>query len=59
MPFIDWNGNGRICPVDIGISVAMDDEDIPPPEIKPKPQAGCLTSVMVFIGIVMFIILLF
>jgi len=61
MPFIDWNGNGRIDPEDIAISIALDDDDevTPLPEIKPKPQAGCLASVMIFVGIVTLILLLF
>jgi hypothetical protein len=33
MRFIDWNGNGRIDPVDIGISIALEngEENEEPP----------------------------
>ena len=49
MPFIDWNGDGKIDPVDIGISIATeadDDEEsgAPMPEVKRKSGGGCLTA---------------
>ena len=57
MPFIDWNGDGKIDPVDIGISIAteiVDDEEstIPPPEIKQKSRGGCLSTTLTLIGII-------
>ena len=61
MPFIDWNGNGKIDPADIAISVAMGDEydiDASLPKGKRKSGSGCLTSVMTLMGIVGLIILL-
>jgi hypothetical protein len=62
MPFIDWNGNGKIDPTDIAISVALDNEheddgDTPPPEVKRKSGVGCVTSVMAFLGVVAFVIM--
>lgn len=57
MPFIDWNNNGEIDPVDIGISMAMESDDTDdaeetlPSESPHKPAAGCLTTIMTFIGV--------
>jgi len=49
MPFIDWNNDGKIDPVDIGISMAMEPDDSDggvetlPPISNRKPTTGCLT----------------
>lgn len=56
MPFIDWNGDGKIDPVDIGITIATeigDDEEsvAPTPEVKQKSKHGCLTAILTFISI--------
>lgn len=63
MRFIDWDGNGKIDPTDIGISVAMesnedDVNDIPPPIPKNITKHGCLTSVLSFVGVALFVILI-
>lgn len=56
---LDWNGNGKIDPVDIGISVATEKET----ENKKinaedkKSNIGCLTSVLLIIGFIAVIIL--
>ena len=55
---LDWNGNGKIDPVDIGISVATEKEteaENPKAEDK-KANAGCLTSVLLVIGLIAVII---
>lgn len=58
MPFIDWNNDGKIDPVDIGISIAVesktsdDGDDTMPPEVNRKPAAGCLTTIMTCSGII-------
>ncbi len=56
MPLIDWNNDGKIDPVDIGISIAAEDDDgdgveTPPSETPKKPAVGCLTTIMTFSGI--------
>lgn len=57
MPFIDWNNNGKIDPVDIGISVGTeignDDDGIEtlPSESPQKSATGCLATVMTFFSI--------
>ena len=45
---LDWNGNGKIDPVDIGISVATEKEtEAEKPKLEnKKSNAGCLTSVL-------------
>ena len=58
MPFIDWNSDWEIAPVDIGISIATeidytDEEVAPPPEAKKKTGCGCLTATLTFISIAM------
>ncbi len=57
---LDWNGNGKIDPVDIGISVANQKETEKEAE-KPKAEdkksnAGCLTSVILVVGLIAVII---
>ena len=54
MQFIDWNNNGKLYLVDIGISVAMGEADddgnnVPLPEVKRKSGVGCLTTSLAFI----------
>jgi len=41
---IDWNGNGRIDPVDIGISIAAQEETDKPHRRKRPNKNGCLTT---------------
>ncbi len=55
---LDWNGNGKIDPVDIGISVATEKEteaEKPKSEDK-KSNAGCLTSILLVISLISFIV---
>ena len=56
---LDWNGNGKIDPVDIGISIATEKEiESTKPKSKNKnSNLGCLTSVLLVIGFLSFIIL--
>ena len=68
MPFIDWNNNGKIDPVDIGISIATEDEhncdDVGTPisDSHQKPTTGCLTTVLtlsfVFVIVIVVVCLL-
>lgn len=45
MPFIDWNGNGKINPVDIGISIVMDnDEEI---YLISSQKRGCRSNLSI------------
>ena len=48
---LDWNRNGKIDPVDVGISVGIDDvaADNPANEEKPKRPIGCLASCLTII----------
>lgn len=59
MPFIDWNGDGKIDPVDIGISIATetDDEETPVPQ-NGKSKSGCLPSVLMVLSVVALIMVL-
>jgi hypothetical protein len=61
MPFIDWNGNGKIDPVDIGISIVAehdDEEDNESPPLEPtqKSGQGCLTTTLTFLVVAVFIV---
>ena len=58
---IDWNGNGKIDPVDVGISIAVEeqaeeDNSEPGKPKNTKHPAGCLTSVIFAIGVVVGIV---
>lgn len=55
---LDWNGNGKIDSVDVGISVAMEKEtDVKKPKVDDKKSnTGCLTSVLLAIGLIAVII---
>lgn len=44
---LDWNQNGKIDPVDIGISMGLDADEAKPADGK-KPK-DCFTSCLVFI----------
>lgn len=67
MPFIDWNNNGKIDPTDIGIGIALDsesensthddNEDPLQPKRKRKPNHGCLTTVLIFVCGIVFLVL--
>jgi hypothetical protein len=48
---LDWNRNGEIDPVDVGISVGIDDAaaDKPTNEKKSKRPIGCLASCLTII----------
>jgi hypothetical protein len=51
MDFIDWDGNGRIDPVDIGISISLKNDDNSPPP-KPMKKSGYDYVSIVFIILV-------
>ncbi len=55
---LDWNGNGKIDPVDIGVSVATESEtkEETPRADNKKANAGCLTTIIMTICIVLAII---
>lgn len=40
---IDWNGDGKIDPTDIGITIALLESDETDSNRKP-PKSGCLTA---------------
>jgi len=44
---IDWNGNGKIDPVDIGISLSLIEETEKPHK---KKGGGCLSSVIIMLS---------
>lgn len=54
MPFIDWNNDGKIDSVVIGISMAMgsddsdDENETMPPISNRKFTNGCLTTILTF-----------
>ena len=57
--YLDWDGNGRIDPVDIGVSHALDDDeanaDMQGVSDPPSPHAqasGCLSSTLVTLSAV-------
>lgn len=56
---LDWNGNGKIDPVDTGISIATEKEieSTKPKSENKNSNLGCLTSVLLVIGLLSFIIL--
>lgn len=46
---IDWNGNGKIDPVDVGISSAMIEDEETETETETEPEkkrkgGGCMTA---------------
>lgn len=44
---IDWNGNGKIDPVDVGITMALlDDEDEEEEKKGSAKHSGCLTALI-------------
>ena len=54
---LDWNGNGKIDPIDIGVSIATEKE-IEKTKVKDKKSnAGCLTSIVSVIGMIAIVIL--
>ena len=55
--YLDWNGNGSIDPVDIGVSHALDDDcenaESQRPDSSPNPHAqasGCLSSALILLS---------
>ena len=65
MPFIDWNGNGKIDYDDIAISIMLEDDDdeyeddTKSNKSKQKPSTGCLTHLITFLSVVLTLIYLF
>ena len=57
---IDWNGNGKIDPIDIGVSVATEEDKVKEENKKAETSniapCGCLTC---FLPVIAFIILFF
>jgi hypothetical protein len=52
---IDWNGNGKIDPVDVGISIGV--ESSREGDTKPTKRTGCLTSVLIMLSILAVILI--
>ncbi|NMP36997.1 MAG: hypothetical protein GX051_02570 [Clostridiales bacterium] len=52
---IDWNGNGKIDPVDVGISIGV--ESSQEGDKKPTKRTGCLTSVLITLSILALILI--
>ena len=48
---IDWDGNGKLDPVDVGILEAVfDDEEETPQKIKESKKMGCcLLPILIFV----------
>ena len=46
---MDWDGNGKIDPVDIGITMSMIDGSEKPHK---KKRGGCLTSMVITLCII-------
>lgn len=58
---IDWDGNGKIDPVDVGIFIAAEEQSEENSDDEeytkmPKRSAGCFTSVILVIGVVIGIV---
>ncbi len=55
---LDWNGNGKIDPIDIGISIAAENEtEVKKPKTDDKKSnAGCLTSVLLIVCIIAIVV---
>ncbi len=54
---LDWNGNGKIDPVDIGVSVATESEEIKEKKSNSnKANAGCLTTIIIALCVIVAII---
>lgn len=51
---LDWNGNGKTDPIDVGISTVAFEESSKPDKVK-KYRPGCIVSVLAFA----FVIILF
>ncbi len=55
--YIDWNGNGRIDPADVGVSHAVGDDETEeaghPNRGGPahRPGVGCLVALICVIGV--------
>lgn len=53
----DWNGNGKIDPIDVGISIAVEN-DCKNREQHKKSGGGCLTTCLTGIFIIVCIAIL-
>lgn len=53
----DWNGNGKIDPIDVGISIAVED-DCKNREQHKKSGGGCLTTCLTGIFVIVCIVTL-
>ena len=55
---LDWDGNGKIDPTDVGISVAMEDRNSELEQKKKPTGGGCLTTCLIGILVIICIALL-
>lgn len=46
MTGLDWNGNGKYDPVDVGIDIATQETEQEEGKRKPKRNDGCLAAVL-------------
>ena len=51
---IDWNGNGKIDPIDIGISISTEKNNETQNSHKSPSGTGCLTTCLIGIFIIIF-----
>lgn len=51
MTGVDWNGNGKYDPVDVGIDMAIQEseQEDAEKENKPKRGGGCMTAVFMML----------
>ena len=57
---LDWNGNGKIDEVDIGISMVMENAAAENKKVQQKkPTGGCFTACLIFIIFTICIIVLY
>ena len=55
---MDWDGNGKIDPAEVGISIAMDESNLEHYQHKKHTGGGCLTTCLTSILVIMCIVLL-
>lgn len=53
---IDWNGNGKIDPVDIGITMSFLEDETQ--KSSTHKGSGCLTTLITLVGIVSLCVLM-
>lgn len=55
---LDWDGNGKIDPTDVGISIAMEESNSELEHKKKPTGGGCLTMCLIGILVIICIALL-